>query len=786
MDAKASDVAKKTKSAAIIDSDDSQFLTLLEDWDQGIAVRQDDRLVFANRAFAAMCGYDTPEVLLSLGSATLRIPESERERLNRLYETRIAGGDVPETYELQMTHQDGSLWWAETRAQAVLWNGEPAAMMSINDISERKRAEQALNEGERRYRSLVEGSLQGVMVNRDMKVLFANEKSARILGYESLEEIRRVGSIEQHLHPDEIASVKERIAARLSGEPVPNSHMVRALRKDGSIIWLESRATVVDWDGEPATQAVFYDITDRLDAQRALAASEQRYRNLVEGSIQGLVVHVGTKPKFANQSFADILGYDSPADVLRVESADSFIHPDDIERVLSIRKSRLQGESRPDVVELRAVRKDGSSVWVEVRPTVVEWDSEQAIHSTLIDISERKRAEAILLESEARFRDYAEMAADWIWETDAEHRLVFMSDRYFELTGYLPEDVIGKTAPALSHDADRVARLNDLLNKRAPYRNYPIRLKRRDGSAMYTITSARPVLGEDGSFLGYRGTSTDYTARKQAEDDLRQARDELEAKVTRRTQELRKEVAERQLAQQDATQASQAKSEFLSSMSHELRTPLNAILGFAQLLRDFPDEPLTEEQASNIEHILGASKHLLGLINDILDLSRIEAGRLDLSFQSISLTDFIGDCLALVRPLADERSISIANDCDGAKGLTLKADPTRLKQVVLNVMSNAVKYNNDKGLLTVSVEPRESGLMRINVSDTGPGIPAEKHGEVFRPFSRLGAEASKIEGTGIGLTISRQLIESMGGRLNFRSTPGEGSTFWVDVPMAAD
>jgi len=653
----------ENEQTAAADDGDSRFLEILKNWSQGIAIRQGEAFVFVNQAFADLCGYDSPEAVMALGSAYLLVDESERVRVRQYYAARVGGGTAPTSYELRFLRKDGSPWWSETRAQTIVWNGAPAVMMAISDISERKYSEDALNE------------------------------------------------------------------------------------------------------------------------------SERRFRYLVEGSIQGLIVHVSGKPKFANQAFADILGYDSPADVLLINSVDDLIHADDIGRVRASREARFRGEAAPEMLEHKAFRKDGSMVWVEVRPTVVEWEGEQATHSAVVDISERKRAEETLLDREARFKDYAEMAADWIWETDAEHRIVFMSDRYYDLTGYSASDVIGKSrreAPAFRHDDKAVRDLIALLDRKEPYRDYQTQLKKADGGVIHSLSSGRPLFDKDGAFLGFRGISTDFTARKRAEDALRQAHDELEAKVQMRTQELRKEVAERQLAQQEAIQASQAKSEFLSSMSHELRTPLNAILGFAQLLRDFSDAPLSEEQASNLQQILSASKHLLGLINDILDLSRIEEGRLNLSFESIALGDCVRDCLLLVRPLAVERDISIIDECGGPPELHLKADPTRLKQILLNVISNAVKYNHDAGTVSVSAETIENGMIRIGVADTGPGIPAEKHGEVFRPFSRLGAEASKVEGTGIGLTISRQLIESMAGRLDFESTPGEGSTFWIDVPMAVD
>ncbi len=766
---------------------DTQFLEILKSWSQGIVIRQGKRVVFVNQALTEMCGYDSPEAVMALSSATLLVPEDERERVDRYYAARIAEREAPTSYQLRILRKNGSPWWSETRAQIISWEGAPAVMFAVSDISERKRAEDALNESEQRFRSLVEGSIQGMVVSRGSQALFANQECARILGYDSLAEMIRAGPLEHHIHPDDREDLMQRAAARLRGEAVPAANTLRALRKDGSEVWLEGRATLVEWDGEPAVQSVFHDITDRREAQQALAASERRFRNLVEGSIQGLLVHVGTTPKFANQALADILGYDSPAEILGVESVNDLMYPADVERILRIRAARLRGQPAPDVVELRGLRRDGSPVWVESRATVVEWDGEQAIHSTIVDISEREKAAATLVESEARFKDFAEMAADWIWETDAEHRMVFMSDRYYELTGYSPADVIGKArheAPAFRHNDQAVRDLLALFDKREAYRGHQLRIRKANGEVIHGLSSGNPLFDKDGTFVGFRGTSTDYTARKHAEDALRSARDDLEVKVGRRTRELRNEVAERQLAQQEAIQASRAKSEFLSSMSHELRTPLNAILGFAQLLRDFSDAPLSDEQAANLEHILSASKHLLGLINDVLDLSRIEEGRLNLSVQSVELNHCIRDCVTLVRPLAVERDISIIDECGDTPGLRLKADPTRLKQILLNIISNAIKYNRDCGIVRVSAAAIERGMIRISVADTGPGIPNEKRGEVFRPFSRLGAEASAVEGTGIGLTISRQLVESMGGRLDFDSTLGEGSTFWIDVPSA--
>ena len=274
----------------------------------------------------------------------------------------------------------------------------------------------------------------------------------------------------------------------------------------------------------------------------------------------------------------------------------------------------------------------------------------------------------------------------------------------------------------------------------------------RKSEDTFVSVNVRPLKDDEGRGRGSVMVVRDITTVKHAQELLRRAKEEAE-------------------------RANRAKSEFLSRMSHELRTPLNSILGFAQLL-EMASLPASE--LSSVEHILTGGHHLLNLINEILDVSRIEAGRLTLTLESVYLPEVIRGALDLVRPLARQRNIAICSvfeDCD----YYVKADRQRLSQVLLNLLANGVKYNIDGGRIEVSIEPGKNGMIRAAVSDTGPGIPPESRERLFRPFERLEGESLAVEGTGLGLALSKGLVEAMGGVIGVECPACGGSTFWFEL-----
>ncbi|WP_083928401.1 hybrid sensor histidine kinase/response regulator [Marinobacterium rhizophilum] len=332
--------------------------------------------------------------------------------------------------------------------------------------------------------------------------------------------------------------------------------------------------------------------------------------------------------------------------------------------------------------------------------------------------------------------------------TDSCGNIVYANDKFLGITGYQLDELLGENHRLIKSDIHPPAfykQLWDTITSGRVWRGEQCN-RRKDGSNYWVAAAIYPVLDEQGRPERYISIRTDITQVKELEIE--------------------------------AWGASRAKSEFLSSMSHELRTPMNAILGFAQILEY--DETLDDDQQDSVHEIARAGAHLLELINEVLDLAKIESGKVEMSIEPVSIPDLIAECEDLLAPLAVNKEVDLNLTVPGSP--VVKADRLRLKQVLLNLLSNAIKYNHRKGSVRLRVEENQAGDLRLFIIDTGPGIPSSKQHLLFQPFNRLGADSSDIEGTGIGLSIARTLVELMDGQVGMDSEEGQGSCFWIELP----
>jgi len=401
----------------------------------------------------------------------------------------------------------------------------------------------------------------------------------------------------------------------------------------------------------------------------------------------------------------------------------------------------------------------GDHIPVETRVIPGKWDGKDVFYGISRDMTEHHKAEAALRMQSAAFESFA-LA---IIITDTHGKIQWANSSFLKLTGYSMDEVIGKTNGELTKSGKQDTEFYRVLwktIKAGQVWSGEIVNKRKDGSLYPEELTITPVLDFENKVSGYIAIKIDITKRKQTEDELENAR-------------------------QEAIRANKAKSEFLSRMSHELRTPLNSILGFAQL---FEMGEMHPAQKKGVKYILKSGKHLLGLINEVLDISRIEAGKLSLSIEPVKVRGLIMEIMDILKQSADERHISIELAGSPANDEFVEVDKMRAKQILINLLNNAVKYNHEGGSVVVKTEilpSNERGYspLRISVTDTGKGIPQEDIPKLFIPFERIGAEKTGIEGTGLGLAVVSKLIEAMNGRIGVESTVGKGSTFWIEFPI---
>jgi protein-histidine pros-kinase len=610
--------------------------------------------------------------------------------------------------------------------------------------------------------NVLEASTEYSIVGMDLDgtILLWNSGAQRLYGYRREEVVRKAKADVLHIPEDVVAGLPDQMRRAALADGKWEGTVTR-VRSDGSRF--TARVVITprrSRDGKPiGFLLISKDISkvaDRRQAEEAVRASEEQFRALLESAPDAMViVDAGGHIQLVNRQTERVFGYQreeligQPIEVLVPERFHGR-HVGHRNGYLAQPGVRPMGAG----LQLYARRKDGSEFPVEISLSPLATEQGTLVSAAVRDITARKQAEE-------QFRGLLESAPDAMVIVDVHGRITLVNRQTERVFGYQREELMDQPievlVPERFHERHFEHRNGYLAQPGVRPMGAGLQLyaRRKDGSEFPVEISLGPLATEQGTLVS--AAVRDITARKQAEEAVERA----------------------MLA---AQQADQAKSEYLARMSHELRTPLNAILGFAQVLEM---EGLRDDQRAGVGHILSGAHHLLQLINEVLDIAAIEAGRLSLSLEPISVAEALAEGVSLVRPLADQHGILLVEQAQGC-GCYVLGDRQRLKQILLNLLSNAVKYNRPGGSVQLACEQVGGERLRIKVTDTGPGIPVESVERLFVPFDRLGSEQTSVEGTGLGLPLSKRLAEAMDGSLELVSTVGQGSTFWIELPLSED
>ena len=767
-----------------------------------------------------MLGYTAAEVMNKITPADISDPQeviARAEELSLELGTPITPGfealvfkasrGIEDIYELTYIRKDGSRFPAVVSVTAL--RDEQDAIIGYlligTDNTARKQAEEAL---------LKAGALQSAIFNSanfssiatDAKgvIQIFNVGAERMLGYTAAEVMNKITPADIS-DPQEVIARAEALSVELGTPITPgfealvfkasrgieDIYELTYIRKDGSRFPAVVSVTALrdEQDAIIGYLLIGTDNTARKQAEEALlkagalqsaifnSANFSSIATDAKGVIQ--IFNVGAE-RMLGYTAAEVMNKITPADISDPQEVIARAKELSVELGTPITpgfEALVFKASRgiEDIYELTYIRKDGSRFPAVVSVTALRDEQDAIIGYLLIgtDNTARKQIEAEQKQLSQRLRDHQfytrslfESNIDAIMTTDPSGIITDVNKQMEVLTGCTRDELIGAPFKNYFTDPDRAEKSIKQVLREKKVTNYELTARARDGKETVVSFNATTFYDRDRKLQGVFAAARDITERKRLDQVLQEKNVELES------------------ARSVAEKANLSKSEFLSSMSHELRSPLNAILGFAQLMES--DSPLpTPDQKASIDQILKAGWYLLELINEILDLALIESGRLSLSLEPMSLVDVMLECQAMIEPQAQKSGIRMSFP-QFEIPYFVHADRTRVKQVLINLLSNAIKYNRAQGAVEVTCSASSEKRIRISVHDTGEGLSPEKLAQLFQPFNRLGQEASAEEGTGIGLVVSKRLVELMGGEIGVESTVGVGSVFWFELDLAAE
>ncbi|MFA6411625.1 MAG: PAS domain S-box protein [Syntrophales bacterium] len=804
------DVTEKMNMENALMESEARYRQLFENAVEGVfQSTPQGTYVSVNPAFARMYGYASPEEIIAAVTnigAQLYVHQEDRREIGSLLETQ---GFV-EGFEAEFRRKDGVRIWGTINARAIR---DDCGLINyyegtIVDITERKLAEEGFRRQYRFLRTLLDSipvplyyvDAQGVCVGCNQAFAdFIARTTEEIVGI-SLKELWQDDSGASGLHliwGDEGAQearVYETVLTRADNTP-----------RDVIV----SKAPFFNLDGSRGGEiGSFIDITDRKMAEKVLSISEEKYRNILESIEDGYYeVDLAGNFTFFNPSMCTILGYAS--EEMTGMNNRTYMDSENAKKVfrafneVSLTRISTRG------FDWEIIQKSGARRNIEVSVSLIVNPGEKptGFRGIARDITEKRQAEVKLKESEEKYRDIFENAIEGIYQSSPAGRFLSVNPYLASICGYdSPEEMVQGIRDMATqfyfNPEDRKA-FCESLEQDGRIENCEYRIRRKDGVVVWVSNNARCVRDAAGRVVYYEGALVDITDRKAAERELERHRHHLEELVRERTEGLELEIAERRRTEQDllrakeaAEAANRAKSAFLANMSHELRTPLNAVIGFSDVLIKQYFGPLNDKQEEYARDIAASGQHLLDLINDVLDLAKIEAGKDDLYYAPVSLLELFGSSLSIFREKARRHNLELRIEGEESlASLTVTADARKLKQALYNLLSNATKFTPDGGRIIVrarvvdEIVPGGKGSSRgieISVTDTGIGIAREDQGKIFEEFHQVyDPTVGKSPGTGLGLALTRRVIALHGGCIWVESAGlGKGSAFIFRIPCA--
>jgi PAS domain S-box-containing protein len=754
------------------------------------------QVISANAAVLRIFGYDQSDDVTSDPNFTERLYVDPLDR-EKLWSGLQEHGFV-ENFELRCKQKSGKLIWVSENVRVV--RGDTSEILfcegTVTEITARKEAEEALAESRKFLQATIDALPSHLSVIDETGTIIAVNAPWRNFG-ESYGVPGSRGEVGLNYldvcettgpkHKEFASKAAAGLRAIIAGE-TESFDLEYPFDTTSESRWFIMRARRFPGEGPCRVAIAHLDVTGRKRAEREILQLHREQALILDSVDVGIHgIDKDGRISFENSAATRMFG-GSTGEMLGSIAHTAMHHakadgsPYPIEEC-PIHSTLADGEVHRVDDEV-FWRKDGTSFPVEYTSTPIRDESQNIVGAVVSfrDITQSLKSQRALEESEERYRDLFENAHDLIQSVAPDGSLAYVNRAWRETLGYTEAEIPSLSVYDIIHD-DSLEEFRSLLNRAMAGDTQPqidVTLVTKEGRAIVADGSLSCSF-RDGTPKAARFILRDITERRQAHEALRESKDELEVRVKMRTAELAKANDALQAARDVAEAANNAKSEFLSRMSHELRTPLNAILGFGQILEM---RELDELERESIGHILKGGRHLLDLINEILDIARVESGRVDLSIESIDVDDVIGETVDLIRPLTSQYNVQLIVKPSSLNGKRVLADHQRLKQVLINLIGNAMKYNREGGEVRVSCENQPDGHVRVNVADTGYGLSAEDIAKIFIPFERLRASQTDIVGTGLGLTLSRRLMEAMNGTLGVESVVGQGSTFYVDLPLA--